>query len=79
MTPVFVITLGDVVGILVAVVAVFFALAIWLPTFIKQARCKHDSGVRETMACEAICNKCGANLGFIGAWREKNEHSRSKT
>lgn len=39
--------------------------------WIKQRRCNHES-VRETMACDAICNKCGKNLGFIGSWRKKS-------
>lgn len=35
----------------------------------KQSRCKHES-YRETMACDAICNACGLNLGFIGTLRD---------
>jgi hypothetical protein len=70
MTPVFVITFGDVFGLI--------ALAVFLLVFVfvygkqawKQSRCKHDGGVNETMACDAICRQCGKNLGFIGKWRE---------
>ena len=70
MTPVFVITFGDVFGLI--------ALAVFLLVFVfvygkqawKQSRCKHHGGVSETMACDAICNQCGKNLGFIGKWRE---------
>ena len=39
--------------------------------WIKQRRCNHES-VRETMACDAVCNKCNKNLGFIGSWRKKS-------
>jgi hypothetical protein len=35
----------------------------------KHRNCTHDE-VRETMACDAICRKCGKDLGFIGNWRE---------
>ena len=70
MTPVFVITFGDVFGLI--------ALAVFLLVFVfvygkqawKQFRCKHDGVVNETMACDAICRQCGKNLGFIGKWRE---------
>ena len=70
MTPVFVITFGDVFGLI--------ALAVFLLVFVfvygkqawKQSRCKHDGGVNETMACDAICRQCGKNLGFISKWRE---------
>jgi hypothetical protein len=70
MTPVFVITFGDVFGLI--------ALAVFLLVFVfvygkqawKQSRCKHDGGVNETMACDAICRQCGKNLGFIGKWSE---------
>jgi hypothetical protein len=40
------------------------------PAALRRARCKHDGAVRETSACDAICAKCGKNLGFIGAWRK---------
>lgn len=70
MTPVFVITFGDVFGmialaIFLLVAGYFYAKEAW-----KQSRCKHDGGVNETMACNAICKKCGKNLGFIGNWRK---------
>jgi hypothetical protein len=45
----------------------------YLPQILRQSRCKHDAGVSETSACDAICRKCGKNLGFIGTWREKDK------
>jgi hypothetical protein len=38
----------------------------------RKAKCKHEMGVRETQACDAICKQCGENLGFIGQWRKKH-------
>lgn len=32
----------------------------------RQSRCAHES-YSETAACDAVCNACGKNLGFIGA------------
>ena len=73
MLPVFVITLGDVVGLsLLALILVVGA--VWLLVRCVQVRlCKHDQGVGETQACDAICNKCGANLGFIDDWRKSGK------
>jgi hypothetical protein len=45
---------------------------------IQQSRCPHDEGIHETQACDAICNKCGANLGFIGTWREQNKNANAR-
>lgn len=42
------------------------------PTWRRQAKCDHKKhSYRETMACDAICRGCGANLGFIGTVREQ--------
>lgn len=71
MNPVFVITLGDVVSIVIGIIAsvsiaAFFVREWWIQRF-----CNHDSGVNENQACHAICKGCGKDLGFIGTWREK--------
>lgn len=70
MEQIFVWTLSDViyasVGALLFCAWGFVAAVTWL----KQIRCKHDGKVDETSACEAICRKCGKNLGFIGNWRK---------
>lgn len=65
---VFVWTLGDVV--LVACVVLSFiglVVVLGLQAF-EQWRCKHLNYF-ENQACDAICRKCGKNLGFIGVVR----------
>jgi hypothetical protein len=37
--------------------------------FIQSLFCKHEEYF-ETMACDAICDKCHKNLGFIGNIRK---------
>ncbi len=74
MTNAFVWTLQDVVSIaMLALILVVVAL-IFLTTFVREMLCKHDAGVNETQACDAICRNCGKNLGFIGAWRKTQEN-----
>ena len=75
MRPVFVITVGDVFGISIFCIVVTVAIAIGLNTAWRQYRCKHNEGVNETQACDAICRKCGKNLGFVGTWRERQKES----
>jgi hypothetical protein len=71
MTPVFVVTFGDIFGLIAFAVFLLIAACYYIKEAWKQSRCKHDDGVNETMACDAICRKCGKNLGFIGNWRNK--------
>lgn len=66
----FVWTIGDAIGLLILGVFGFFAICIQISTWYREFRCKHDGEVKETQACDAICSKCGKNLGFIGSWRE---------
>ena len=70
MNPVFVITFGDVFGLIALAVFLLIVGFVYAKQAWKQSRCKHDGGVNETMACDAICRQCGKNLGFIGKWRE---------
>jgi len=56
--------------ILVAVI-LLVAIIGSIPRLIKRKLCKHHT-VRETMACDAVCLKCGKNLGFIQRWRDEN-------
>ena len=70
MTPVFVITFGDVVALVICGLFVATYLYFSIRQYLKQRFCKHDAGVDETRACEAICKKCGENFGFIGNWRK---------
>jgi hypothetical protein len=70
MTPVFVITFGDVFGLVALAVFLLAVGFVYAKQAWKQSRCNHEGGVNETMACAAICKQCGKNLGFIGKWRE---------
>lgn len=74
----FIWTIGDignvVLGCLVFLVFLFMALKEWMKQWMKQIHCKHDGGINGTRSCDAICRKCGKNLGFIGSWRKNHEH-----
>lgn len=48
------------------------AAVLTVRNMLKQRRCIHAS-FRETSSCDAICNNCGKNLGFIGVVREQRE------
>lgn len=74
MPQVFVLTLGDVLGIATAIVVVLVLLAASGMKWWRERQCKHNEGVSETMACDAICRKCGKNLGFIGSIREQKRN-----
>lgn len=68
-----IITIADIISLFFLTLFIMFAGALLLRRAIEQSRCKHDGGVNETQACDAICRKCGKNLGFIGTWRENNK------
>ena len=68
----FILTISDVIGAVVVATIVLIWLLVVITEWLRQARCKHDCGVNETQACDAICRKCGKNMGFIGTWREKH-------
>lgn len=70
---IFVWTLGDVVTIAFFALLGIYLLCLWIPGAIKEARCKHDGGVSENRSCDAFCDKCGKNLGFIGALSANKE------
>ena len=67
----FIITINDIIGLSLMVALFLFMLIYGLTIYIQQARCRHGKGYNETRSCDAICRKCGKNLGFIGALREK--------
>lgn len=69
MISIFVWTLKDVLYVAVGGLLIGAWVLISLADRWKQLQCKHDGGVNETRACDAICRKCGKNLGFIGNWR----------
>ncbi|WP_454056835.1 hypothetical protein [Cupriavidus sp. Marseille-Q8015] len=56
-----------------------FVLARSAGKWFKQVRCKHDGSIHETGACDALCMKCGKNLGFIGAFRERAAMCREQS
>lgn len=63
-------TVGDIIGLVIFALIVFcFALAAVI-TRVKQFRCKHEK-YYETQSCDAICSRCGKNLGFIGRLKKK--------
>ena len=70
MTPIFLITIGEVLGLIVFAVSVAVLAFLYIKQVRAQSRCPHDGGVNETIGCDAICKKCGKNLGFIGTWRK---------
>ena len=66
----FIWTISDAIGVILALLFLFVFCAVGLHRAFTVWRCKHDGDVHETRACDAICNKCGGNLGFIGTWRK---------
>lgn len=66
----FIYTIGDLFSVLLIAVLIIWAAIILIKSHLMQSKCKHDDGVNETSACDAICRKCGKNLGFIGNWRK---------
>lgn len=73
MNHVFVWTLNDIVGLIIVTLFLAFLTVNWVATLFEQWRCKHDSGFNETSKCDAICRKCGKNMGFIGKYRKIDE------
>jgi hypothetical protein len=71
MGQIFVWTLKDVLFVAIVVPILVAWALVSLSTWWKQFWCKHDGGVIETQACNAICKKCLKNLGFIGTWRDE--------
>jgi len=67
----FIFTIADIV----VGVVVFAFVCVWIYHAAKQgltqSKCKHDAGVTETQACDAVCKKCCKNLGFIGTQDNK--------
>jgi hypothetical protein len=62
--------LGDaVIGLLMIIIVGALWFLFSAPRMIRQARCAHLH-YRETGSCDAICNDCGKNLGFIGRIRD---------
>lgn len=70
------IILVEIIALLLLIFMIIAYLVMNLTTYIQQSRCKHDGGVNETQACDAICKLCGKNLGFIGT--KENVKRRSE-
>ena len=52
-------------------VIVLLLVVLWsIPGAIRRALCDH-SKFYETRECDAICSKCGKNLGWIGTVRDR--------
>lgn len=66
-------TIKDVVGVLLLTIAG----VIWLAHLAKQYFCKHEE-YWENGSCDAICHKCGKNLGFIGEVRKMRQNEAAK-
>lgn len=75
---IFVWTLQDVIGLALLAIAGMVLGWLWIADAWRRWRCKHDGSYGETMSCDAICHKCGANLGFIGAWRDRQRKTHSQ-
>lgn len=71
MQQIFVWRLEDVITLAMVGLGLLVWLAVAIPEIVRQALCKHDGGVNETSACQAVCRKCGKELGFIDDWRKK--------
>lgn len=69
----FVWTISEVIGLVINGLIWSAVIGIVLFRVIRQARCRHTK-VFENGSCDAICRQCGKNLGFIGAWRERNSY-----
>ncbi len=57
----------------VAALTIFVVAVCGVLRWRRQSSCKHDKGVMETRACDAICLRCGKNLGFIGALKNRGQ------
>lgn len=68
----------QVIGIAIPIVIILFVfsfvIGVSIKQSIKQARCKHTYYL-ETRACDAVCNQCGKNLGFIGTLKKQRSGS----
>ena len=74
-----VVSIIELIGILLFVGMIFIWMAMTISDAFKQKICKHDGGVNETRACDAICKLCGKNLGFIGTEENKKRRFHERT
>lgn len=64
---------GEIVGFIVVVLVLGLVGLIQAAEWWKTYRCRHAGRISENRSCDAICDDCGKNLGFIGAWRDKQK------
>ena len=64
------------IAILISISALAYFSLLALSRALMQRQCTHKSYF-ETRACDAICNHCGKNLGFIGTVRKNNKNETS--
>ncbi len=69
----FIWTISDIVGLIALFFIALVAVIVFSRAAFRQRKCAHDGSIGETSACDAICHKCGKNLGFIGKWRDDNK------
>jgi len=62
--------IGKLIPIILLVAVLAFFGVVRFRKYLRQNKCSHDRWY-ETQACDAICNDCSKNLGFIGTVREK--------
>lgn len=62
----FIYTMGDIVGTIFLGIMLIILAVTSLNRAVKQYLCKHER-YWENGSCDAICYKCGKNLGFIGS------------
>lgn len=62
--------IGIAIPIVIMMIMFLIVIIATIKETIKQARCKHVY-YHETRACDAVCNHCGKNLGFIGTVRKE--------
>jgi hypothetical protein len=67
----FIYTINDILTLVVIVLTITAIIVVGVIQWFKESRCKHDGGYNEKQKCDAICRRCGKNLGFIGKLRDK--------
>lgn len=68
----FIFTTETVITFVLVVLFILIKLYCSISDWWKYKDCKHEK-ISETSACDAVCNNCNKNLGFIGSWRERNK------
>lgn len=64
----FVWTINDAIGVALFFLCVIASAIFFCAQALRQRWCKHRQFF-ETRACDAVCSRCGKNLGFIGTVR----------